>query len=79
MQRNPNDPWIRPTLLGAAFDAGDVPQAKKLLDVTARPHALSDQIARNRRAGATAKPNHDAGNGNKKAVWRNRSIGGHGA
>jgi len=32
MQRNPNDPWIRPTLLGAAFDAADVPQAKKLLD-----------------------------------------------
>jgi len=32
IQRNPNDPWIRPTLLGAAFDAGDVPQAKKLLD-----------------------------------------------
>jgi tetratricopeptide (TPR) repeat protein len=32
MQRNPNDPWIRPTLLGAAFDAGDVPQARKLLD-----------------------------------------------
>ena len=32
MQRNPNDPWIRPTLLGAAFDAGDVPKARKLLD-----------------------------------------------
>jgi hypothetical protein len=32
LQRNPNDPWIRPTLLGAAFDAGDIPTARKILD-----------------------------------------------
>jgi tetratricopeptide (TPR) repeat protein len=29
-QRNPKDQWIRPTLLGAAFDAGDIKQAKQL-------------------------------------------------
>jgi hypothetical protein len=29
---NPDDPWALPTLLGAAFDAGDVPTARKLLD-----------------------------------------------
>jgi hypothetical protein len=28
--RNPNDEWINPTLIGAAFDAGDVQSAKKL-------------------------------------------------
>ncbi len=32
LQRNPNDPWIKPTLLGAAFDAGDIPAARKILD-----------------------------------------------
>jgi hypothetical protein len=32
IKRNPDDPWIRPTLLGAAFDAGDVFTARKLLD-----------------------------------------------
>jgi len=32
LQRNPSDPWIRPTLLGAAFDAGDIPAARKILD-----------------------------------------------
>jgi hypothetical protein len=32
LQRNPNDPWIRPTLLGAAFDAGDIPAARKILE-----------------------------------------------
>jgi hypothetical protein len=31
-KRNPDDPWALPTLLGAAFDAGDVPTARKLLD-----------------------------------------------
>lgn len=29
--RNPGDEWINPTLLGAAFDKGDVPAAKKLV------------------------------------------------
>jgi tetratricopeptide (TPR) repeat protein len=29
-ERNPKDEWIRPTLLGAAFDAGDVPAAERL-------------------------------------------------
>ena len=28
--RNPNDEWINPTLIGAAFDAADIPTAKKL-------------------------------------------------
>jgi hypothetical protein len=28
--RNPTDEWINPTLLGAAFDAGDIGRAKKL-------------------------------------------------
>lgn len=28
--RNPNDEWINPTLIGAAFDAGDIAEAKKL-------------------------------------------------
>jgi tetratricopeptide (TPR) repeat protein len=28
--RNPNDEWINPTLLGAAFDAGNVAEAKRL-------------------------------------------------
>ena len=28
--RNPNDEWINPTLIGAAFDAADIPNAKKL-------------------------------------------------
>lgn len=32
LQRNPKDPWIRPTLLGAAFDAGDIPASRKILD-----------------------------------------------
>lgn len=31
-KRNPQDPWIIPTLLGAAFDAGDVTTAQHLLD-----------------------------------------------
>lgn len=30
--RNPNDPWALPTLLGAAFDSGDVDTAQDLLD-----------------------------------------------
>lgn len=29
-QMNPDDPWVRPTLLGMAFDAGDVAQAEAL-------------------------------------------------
>ncbi len=31
-KKNPDDPWIPPTLLGAAFDAGDVASARRLLD-----------------------------------------------
>ena len=31
-KRNPDDPWALPTLLGAAFDAGDVRTGRKLLD-----------------------------------------------
>jgi pentatricopeptide repeat protein len=30
LERNPSDEWVRPTLLGAAFDAGDVTEAKRL-------------------------------------------------
>lgn len=30
-KRDPDDEWLRPTLLGAAFDAGNVEEAKKLL------------------------------------------------
>jgi pentatricopeptide repeat protein len=30
--RNPADEWVRPTLLGAAFDAGDVTEATRLYD-----------------------------------------------
>jgi pentatricopeptide repeat protein len=32
LARNPADEWIRPTLLGAAFDAGDVTEATRLYD-----------------------------------------------
>lgn len=31
LERNPNDPWVRQTLLGTAFQAGDVAGAKSLL------------------------------------------------
>ena len=31
-KRNPQDPWIIPTLLGAAIDAGDIASAQRLLD-----------------------------------------------
>jgi tetratricopeptide (TPR) repeat protein len=31
-ERNPNDEWVRPTLLGMAFDAGDVTAAEELAD-----------------------------------------------
>ena len=30
-RRNPADPWVAPTLLGAAFDSGDIPSAERLL------------------------------------------------
>jgi citrate lyase beta subunit len=29
---NPNDEWVRPTLLGIAFDEGDLNAARKLVD-----------------------------------------------
>jgi pentatricopeptide repeat protein len=32
LARNPADPWVRPTLLGAAFDAGDVTEATRLYE-----------------------------------------------
>ncbi|MBV8673927.1 MAG: hypothetical protein JOZ33_10870 [Acidobacteriaceae bacterium] len=32
LERNPGDPWALPTLLGAAFDSGDVASARELLD-----------------------------------------------
>jgi tetratricopeptide (TPR) repeat protein len=32
IERNPADPWALPTLLGSAFDCGDVDTAKDLLD-----------------------------------------------
>jgi hypothetical protein len=30
-ERNPSDEWVRPTLLGNAFDEGDINTARKLL------------------------------------------------
>ncbi len=39
--RNPNDEWINPTLIGAAFDAGDVARAKKLYQEIRRAGAPS--------------------------------------
>src|SRR5438067_6344896 len=32
LARKPDDPWARPTLLGAAFDAGDTAEARRLLE-----------------------------------------------
>jgi hypothetical protein len=32
MARNPADEWLRPTLLGSAFDAGNVEKARELAD-----------------------------------------------
>ncbi|HZD48729.1 MAG TPA: tetratricopeptide repeat-containing protein [Silvibacterium sp.] len=32
LQRNPADPWALPTLLGAAFDSGDIALARSVLD-----------------------------------------------
>jgi hypothetical protein len=32
IERHPQDPWVRPALVGAAFDAGDVEEAARLLD-----------------------------------------------
>ena len=29
---NPDDEWVRPTLLGAAFDSGDIEQARRLVE-----------------------------------------------
>jgi hypothetical protein len=33
MRRGVSDEWLRPTLLGAAFDAGDAEKAEELVDV----------------------------------------------
>jgi hypothetical protein len=32
LTRNPDDPWARPTLLGAAFDTGDLARASELIE-----------------------------------------------
>ena len=54
IKRNPDDPWIRPTLLGAAFDAGDVSTARRLLDefyqATTAPFQIDSTIPDLRRA-----------------------------
>jgi hypothetical protein len=53
-KRNPDDPWALPTLLGAAFDAGDVPTARQLLDeftqATAAPFPIDSTIPDLRRS-----------------------------
>jgi hypothetical protein len=38
------DPWLKPTLLGAAFDAGDVPRAKALAKDVRREGAAAWQL-----------------------------------
>ena len=47
--RNPDDKWLKPTLLGAAFDAGDVTKARELADQVinegAAPFHLETTIA----------------------------------
>ena len=52
--RNPNDPWALPTLLGAAFDSGDVDTAQDLLDkfkhATTAPFQIDSAIPDLRRA-----------------------------
>lgn len=54
LHRNPKDPWIRPTLLGAAFDAGDIPVARKILDefnqAAAPPFQIKSTLSDLRRA-----------------------------
>jgi len=53
-KRNPDDPWALPTLLGAAFDAGNVPTARKLLDefqqASAAPFPIDSTIPDLRRS-----------------------------
>ncbi len=53
-KRNPDDPWALPTLLGAAFDAGDAATARKLLDeftqATAAPFPIDSTIPDLRRS-----------------------------
>jgi hypothetical protein len=44
LKRNPSDSWIKPTLLGAAFDAGDVLQAKRLYQEIRREGAVAWQL-----------------------------------
>lgn len=39
--RNPQDEWVRPTLLGAAFDAGDVEAAERLYEEIADEGAVA--------------------------------------
>ena len=40
-ERNPQDEWVRPTLLGAAFDAGDVEAAERLYEEIADEGAVA--------------------------------------
>jgi tetratricopeptide (TPR) repeat protein len=40
-ERNPADEWVRPTLLGAAFDAGDVEAAERLYEEIADEGAVA--------------------------------------
>jgi len=42
--RGGNDPWLKPTLLGAAFDAGDVARAKQLAKDVIREGAAAWQL-----------------------------------
>jgi tetratricopeptide (TPR) repeat protein len=39
--RNVDDPWLKPTLVGAAFDAGDVEKARELADQVSQEGAVA--------------------------------------
>lgn len=45
MGRDPNDEWVRPTLLGMAFDEGDVGAAQKLVDEIKAEDAAAWKLA----------------------------------
>lgn len=44
-QRKANDEWLNPTLLGAAFDAGDVEKAQDLAEQVALEGAAAWKLA----------------------------------
>jgi len=44
-ERNPSDEWVRPTLLGVAFDEGDVSAARKLVKEVENEGAVTWKLA----------------------------------